>query len=260
VSHVRVQKILVVLTIFALVLVSADVADAKKKRKKKKNSVPTTLVVESAQGTHIAGTVESSRSGCVEERKVEITRNGNPVASADADSEGQWFTRTGGTIANGDVIIAEVEKTTVKSKKKKITCGSDSDRFVVGNQNNNNNTGGNTGGQQGTETLTVTVSGPGTVTSNPPGINCRQAAGTCERDFPEGDTVSLTAEPDTDATFTGWSGACSGTTQPCNVQMTTDRTVGATFSGGGSPSACPADVASIPTLGPVLCMIIDLLA
>jgi hypothetical protein len=42
--------------------------------------------------------------------------------------------------------------------------------------------------------------------------------------------------------------------------MDRDQTVGATFSGGdGGGSACPADVAAIPTLGPVLCMIIDLL-
>ncbi len=254
-SHVRVHKILVVLTIFALVLGSADVADAKKKRKKKKkNEVPTTLVVESAQGTNIAGTVESSRSGCVDERKVEITRNGNPVASADADSEGQWFTRTGGTIQDGDVIVAEIEKVTVKSKKKKITCGSDSDRYVVGNQNNNSNTGGNTGGQRGTETLTVTVSGPGTVNSNPPGINnCRQTAGTCQGDFPAGSNVTLSASADADAEFDGWSGDCSGQAQ-CNVVMSTDRTVGATFSASGG--GCPADLMAIPTLGPLLCGIL----
>jgi hypothetical protein len=253
VSHVRVHKLLVVLTIFALVLGSADAADAKKKRKKKKNTVASTLVVESAQNTHIAGTVDSSKSACVDERKVEITRNGNPVASADADSEGQWFTRTGGPIQNGDVIVAEIEKVTVKSKKKKISCGSDSDRFVVGQQNGGDGGDNGNGGPQGTETLTVTVTGPGTVTSNPPGINCRQSAGTCVRDFPSGDTVSLTATPDTDATFNGWSGACGGTTQPCNVVMSTDRSVGASFSGSGA-AACALE--AIPVLGPILCDLI----
>ena len=256
-SHVRVHKILVVLTIFALVLGSADVADAKKKRKKKKNSVPTTLVIESASGTHITGTVESSREGCVDERKVEVSHNGNPVGSADADSEGQWFIDGTRRIVNGDRITAEVEKVEIKSKKKKITCGSDSDRFVVGQNDSDDDNGGNTGGQQGTETLTVNVSGPGTVTSNPPGINCRQSAGTCERDFPDGDTVTLTATPDTDAEFTGWSGACSGSGNTCNVVMDVDRTVGATFSGGGGGGGdCPADLAAIPVLGPLLCGIL----
>lgn len=255
-SHVRVRRILVVLTIFALVLGSADLADAKKKRKKKKkNTVPTTLVIESAQGTHIAGTVESARSGCVDERKVEISRNGNPVASADADSEGQWFTRTGGTIANGDVIVAEIEKVTVNSKGKKVTCGSDSDRFVVGNTNNGNN-GGNNGGPNGTETLTVTVTGPGTVTSNPPGINCRATSGTCVRDYPAGSTVSLTATPDNGATFDGWSGACGGTAQPCNVVMSTDRSVGATFTGAGAAECDLSGLEAIPVLGPLLCSLI----
>ena len=252
-SHVRVRRILVVLTIFALVLGSADVADSKKKRKKKKNTVPSTLVIESAQGTHIAGTVESARSGCVDERKVEITRNGNPVASADADSEGQWFTRTGGTIQNGDVIVAEIEKVTVKSKQKKITCGSDSDRFVVGSGNGTGTGTGNTGGQRGTQTLTVTVQGPGTVTSNPPGINCRQLSGTCERDFPEDSNVTLTATADTDATFSGWSGDCTGQAQ-CNVRMDVDRQVGATFAGEGA-STCPL----AGTVLEALCPILDLL-
>jgi uncharacterized repeat protein (TIGR02543 family) len=258
---VRVHKFLVVLTILALVLGSADLADAKKKRKKKKkNSVPTTLVIESAAvgGTHIAGTLESSREGCVDERKVSVTYNGDPVGSADADSEGQWFIDGSKTIKNGDRIQAAVEKVVIKSKNKKITCGSDSDRFVAGQDDNDGDTGGNNGGQEGTETLTVTVAGPGTVTSNPPGINCRQASGTCERDFPEDSTVSLTATPDTDATFTGWSGACSGTTQPCNVTMDTDRTVGATFEGAGA-APCPIpDTVPEPLRG-VLCLVVELL-
>jgi hypothetical protein len=66
--------------------------------------------------------------------------------------------------------------------------------------------------------------------------------------------VSLTATPDTDATFTGWSGACGGTAQPCNVVMNGDRSVGAAFSGGG---AAPCALEAIPVLGPILC---DLLA
>jgi hypothetical protein len=258
VAHVRVRKLFVLLTILALVLGSADMADAKKKRKKRKNSVPTTLVIESAAvgGTHIAGTVESSREGCVDERKVQVTKNGDPIGAADSDSEGQWFIDGTSTIRSGDNIQASVEKTTVKSKNKKITCGSDSDRFVAGSTSNDNDTGnGNTGGQRGTETLDVNVVGPGTVTSNPPGINCRQNAGTCERDFPEDSTVTLTATPDTDATFEGYSGDCSGSGSTCTVTMDTDRTVGATFS-GESGSACPLAGTELE----VLCPILDLLS
>ena len=257
-SHVRVHKILVVLTIFALVLGSASAADAKKKKKKKKNSVPTTLVIESANGTHITGTVESSREGCVDERKVEVSHNGNPVGSADADSEGQWFIDGKQAVKSGDRITAEVEKVTVKSKKKKITCGSDSDRFVVGSDTDNNNNGGNDGGQQGNETLTVTVSGPGTVTSNPPGINCRQGSGStsCQEDYPIGSSVTLSAAPDANATFNGWSGACSNTSGSCSVVMNTDKTVGASFTAsGGGASTCPL----AGTVLEPLCAILDLL-
>jgi hypothetical protein len=258
VAHVRVRKILVLLTILALVLGSADLADAKKKRKKKKNSVPTTLVIESASvgGTHIAGTVESSREGCVDERKVEVTQNGNPIGAADSDSEGQWFIDGTSTIRNGDNIQAEVEKVVVKSKKKKITCGSDSDRFVAGS-GTGTGTGTGTGGQRGNETLTVTVTGPGTVTSNPPGINCRQTSGTCQRDFPKDSNVTLTATPDTDATFQGWSGDCAGQAQ-CNVRMDVDRNVGATFAGEGA-AACPIPETVPEPVRGVLCLVVGLL-
>jgi hypothetical protein len=256
---VRVHKILVVLMIIALVLGGADVADAKKKHKKKKkgNEVPTTLVVESAQGTHITGTVESTRSGCIGDRKVNVTRNNQPVAAAESDSEGQWLTTTGGTIAEGDVIIAKVDEVKVKSKKKKITCGSDSDRYVVGNSSSNpNNPNNNTG----TWRLTVTVSGNGTVRStNRPGINsCRASSGTCVADFPGGTSVDLSATADADNSFTGWSGSCTGTTQPCRVAGNSgeSKAVGATFEpSGGGGTACPfaALVALIPQLGPILC-------
>lgn len=257
-AHVRVRKILVFLTMFALVLVSADVADAKKKRKKKKNEVPSTLVVESARGTHIAGTVESSRSGCVNERKVTVSHNGDPVGSADADSEGQWFIEGQQAIRSGDNIIARIEKVTVKSKNKKIVCGSDSDRFVVGDasQRDDDNQGATR-----TETLIVNVTGPGMVNSNPPGIqNCRQTTGDCQNDYPVGSTVNLTATPDEGATFTGWSGACSGTAQPCTVRMNGDQTVGASFAGGGGqPAPCSVpDTVPEPLRG-VLCAVLELL-
>jgi hypothetical protein len=54
--------------------------------------------------------------------------------------------------------------------------------------------------------VSVTVSGPGTVTSSPPGIDC---PGTCTGNFPG--SVTLTATPSAGAVFKGWAGACSGT-------------------------------------------------
>ena len=79
--------------------------------------------------------------------------------------------------------------------------------------------------------LTLEVDGNGTVTSEPEGINCGDD---CTEDFDENTSVTLTATPDSGATFNGWSGACTGTL-PCVVTMDANRTVTATFEGDGTP-------------------------
>lgn len=73
-------------------------------------------------------------------------------------------------------------------------------------------------------TVSVTGTGTGTVTSNPLGINC---GAVCSATFASG-TVTLTPTAGSGSTFTGWSGACSGT-GVCNVNMTAAQTVTATF-------------------------------
>jgi hypothetical protein len=84
-----------------------------------------------------------------------------------------------------------------------------------------------TGTPPTTHHLTVTTSGTGsgTVTSSPSGISCPS---TCGADFNSTSTVALTAAPATGSTFTGWSGACTGT-GACSVAMSADRSVTATF-------------------------------
>jgi sugar lactone lactonase YvrE len=56
--------------------------------------------------------------------------------------------------------------------------------------------------------LSVAISGSGSVTSSPAGIDCGP---TCSASFSEGTSVVLTASPGTGQMFTGWSGTCSGT-------------------------------------------------
>jgi uncharacterized repeat protein (TIGR02543 family) len=76
-------------------------------------------------------------------------------------------------------------------------------------------------------TLTVNKSGTGTgtVTSKPSGINC----GTdCTEDYLGGTSVTLTAKAATGSRFTGWSGACTGTST-CRVTMTTANAAVANF-------------------------------
>ena len=72
--------------------------------------------------------------------------------------------------------------------------------------------------------LTVSVTGPGTVSSRPAGIACPPA---CTADFETGATVSLGAAAAAHATFSGFSGDCTGTS--CTLSMTTARSVGAVF-------------------------------
>lgn len=76
--------------------------------------------------------------------------------------------------------------------------------------------------------LTVTKSGggEGTVTSAPAGINC---GADCSETLPHGSVVTLTANPDGNSLFDGWSGAgCSGT-GTCVVTMDAAKAVVATF-------------------------------
>ena len=78
-------------------------------------------------------------------------------------------------------------------------------------------------------TLSVTRQGTstGTVTSDPPGIDC---GATCSASFDTGTVVTLTATPASGSIFTGWSGGgCSGTAT-CSVTLNAATTVTATFS------------------------------
>ena len=76
-----------------------------------------------------------------------------------------------------------------------------------------------------TLTLTKSGTGTGTVDSSPGGITC---GSTCSATYPSGTTVALSATPTTGSTFTGWSGACSGT-GGCTVVLDADKSATATF-------------------------------
>jgi YVTN family beta-propeller protein len=83
------------------------------------------------------------------------------------------------------------------------------------------------------EILSVTIAGngSGTVTSNPPGIECGFSllhGNSCSASFAPGTAVTLTAAPNSPSTFAGWSGACSGTGS-CILTMSAADSVTATF-------------------------------
>ena len=76
--------------------------------------------------------------------------------------------------------------------------------------------------------------GSGIILSKPEGIKCGDD---CTETYKEGSSVTLMALPDVGSTFTGWSGACSGT-GPCTVTLSADMTIGATF---GADTPRPAN-------------------
>jgi hypothetical protein len=88
------------------------------------------------------------------------------------------------------------------------------------------------GGTGASVPLTVSVSGLGKVTGG--AINCGNGASACSTSVASGTTITLTETPAGGATFSGWGGACSGTTSICTVSMTVARSVSASFSGGSA--------------------------
>ena len=90
-----------------------------------------------------------------------------------------------------------------------------------------------------------TGSGSGRVTSQQglsPAIDCEITSGApgasgCSAGYPTGTVVTLTADPSAGSTFTGWSGACTGS-GTCEVTLSEARTVTSGFSlSGSSPLA-----------------------
>ena len=82
-------------------------------------------------------------------------------------------------------------------------------------------------------TLSVSISGSGSVKSTDTNINC---PGVCSYTYPSNMQVSLSAMPGQHGMFSGWSGACSGS-GGCNVTMTQNLSVTAVFNGAQQETA-----------------------
>jgi hypothetical protein len=94
--------------------------------------------------------------------------------------------------------------------------------------------------------LSATGSGDGRISSD---LGALQCASACEEEMRAGAEVTLTATPEHESAFTGWSGGdCEGT-GPCTVEMSQAREVSASFAeqaGPPAPSASPSASASEP--------------
>lgn len=97
-------------------------------------------------------------------------------------------------------------------------------------------------GNQGPQTPTMTVinealdGGSGTVRSQPGGIDC---GGDCDEAYQQGTSITLTASANNGSAFRSWSGACSGTHPTCEVIMSRNRSVTATFEPEASGTSPP---------------------
>jgi DNA-binding beta-propeller fold protein YncE len=100
-------------------------------------------------------------------------------------------------------------------------------------------------------TLTVTVGGSGTgaVSDQPGAISCPTM---CSNAYVANSQVTLAATPSAGSTFSGWSGACSGT-GACQITMSADMQVTATF----TTTAPPAAGAPTPVLTPAPSAVTD---
>jgi hypothetical protein len=73
--------------------------------------------------------------------------------------------------------------------------------------------------------LALTISGPGSVTANVPGLLC---AASCTTTWNAGQPLALTATPRAGSRLVRWTGACSGSAA-CNLTVAAGASVGAVF-------------------------------
>lgn len=77
-----------------------------------------------------------------------------------------------------------------------------------------------------THTLSVSNTGGGTITSEPAGIDCGTQ---CTMTVPEGNSVTLTAQPSAGFSFGAWTGCSGPSGATCTVTMGSNKTLSASF-------------------------------
>jgi len=102
-----------------------------------------------------------------------------------------------------------------------------------------------------THSLAVTVTGEGTVTSTPAGIDCGQGHTACSAEFEEV-AVTLTSTPAAGYTLAAWGGACSGTGACSFSPLSTNESVTASYSAAPVPPAGGITTAGTPHVGETL--------
>ncbi|MBL8620527.1 MAG: hypothetical protein JNK64_04460 [Myxococcales bacterium] len=98
-----------------------------------------------------------------------------------------------------------------------------------------------------TLTTTLAGTGSGTVTSSPAGINC---GATCSAMYDFGTVVTLTAAVAGTSTFAGYTGGGCGTSAVCNITITANTSVTATFTGGSVTYGNVTDLGGSQSISP----------
>jgi RTX calcium-binding nonapeptide repeat (4 copies)/Divergent InlB B-repeat domain len=104
--------------------------------------------------------------------------------------------------------------------------------------------------------LTVSFAGDGAGTLSGLDGDCPSSSGGCvvQGLLNDGDTVHITAHPDPGSTFGGWNGACSGSQTSCDLQISGDMALTASFEKAPAPAPDPdpGPAAPQPTPAPDL--------
>ena len=90
-----------------------------------------------------------------------------------------------------------------------------------------------------TYNLTALMAGPGKGTLSATGLAC--SGSTCTGTYANGGPVTITATPDADYTFTGFTGCAATSGNTCTVTMTSNLTVTATFGNPCTYTISPAE-------------------
>lgn len=167
--------------------------------------------VEAGSPGFVIGAVRSGKEACAADREVRVFDGKTLIGTVLTDESGSFELEA--PVTGGAQLVAKAAKTFVKkSKKHKHSCAAATSRgFAVPAQ------------------LVVRVVGDGTVISDPQGIDCDAVTSPCSAAFSSATPTALEATPDTGASFTGWSGDCSGTANPCTLRVDGNKEVTATF-------------------------------
>jgi len=178
-------------------------------------SLNSPLQVNKASTYSISGTVQNmvSSSVALGIPSVTMTLSGNQSATVVTDAGGNYSFK--GLMPGSYTITPSLAGYTFSRSPLTLTV------------NSSDLAGENfTGTTQLDLTVTLSGSGTGSVSSSPSGISCGT---TCNKNFPGGTTVTLTATADSGSTLSSWSGCDSTSGNTCTVLMNAAKSVTATF-------------------------------